>query len=136
MHVEDPGRPTSRRLKKARTSSAALVYMIACVPVIIRFSIAADLDSLERPTRYRIAPALAGYLGVRHHLRDEVGGNRHSGYHVAAQPAALVVAQVPRPRQQSLRPARTRGTASWSAHDERSGAARSRCMPWSGRQWE
>jgi hypothetical protein len=34
-----------------------------------------------------------GDLGVGHHLGDEVGGDRHPGEDVPAQPAALVVAQ-------------------------------------------
>ena len=35
-----------------------------------------------------------GELGVRHDLRDEVGGNRDAGDDVAAQPDALVVDQL------------------------------------------
>ena len=57
-----------------------------------------------------------GNFGVRHHLRDQVGGDRHPGDHVAAQPAALVVTQLPQPGQQAIYPTRSSASRGVGRH--------------------
>ena len=47
-----------------------------------------------------------GNLCVRHHLRNQVGRDRHAGKNVSAQPAPLIAAQYPDPGQIAVGAAR------------------------------